>query len=271
MSRRQRLRRVPIQDAVVNLEREGDDAAIRNTGLLRRNLRVRKEEGHCGHGANHHGVPASQDAAVRHVAAQHGARDAAYLDESIVAPRLVRARDAKLHAPAGEVVGQEDVEQGIRQADDGPRQPEQHGSLGHLAGGEQGAGVDGKLAQGEAAAGVGEADGAAGLELLDAEGAGPPVPRRQLREHADHLGVLALSQEELGRFAEPDDGDAERAEEQDEPAHGVHEVSPPAVVPSRAVACGRAGEGGCVSRPNIKVRKGKAVRNEGGAAERSRM
>lgn len=271
MSRRQRLRRVPIQDAVVNLEREGDDAAIRNTSLLRRHLRIRKEEGHCGHGANHHGVPTSQDAAIRHVAPCHRAKDAAYLDESIVAPRLVRARDAKLHAPAGKVVGQEDVEQGIRQAYNGPRQPKQHGSLCYLARGKQGADVDGKLAQGEGAAGVGEADGAAGLELLDAEGAGPPIPRRQLPENADHLGVLALSQEELGRFAEPNHGDAERAEDQDEPAHGVHEVSPSAVVPSRAVACGRAGKGGCVSRPNIKVRKGQGREKRRGAAEGSRI
>lgn len=171
------------------------------------------------------------------MSAYHGAQDAAYLDESIVSPRQVRARDTELHASAGEVVRQKDIEQRVCETDDGPRQPEEDGCEGDLFGDEEGAEVDEEFAHGEAAAGVGGVDDAAGLEFLDGEGTRSFVSICELFEDVDYLGVFALSQEELGGFAEADHGHAEDAEDEDEGTHSVHEIAPSAVVGLCAVAC----------------------------------
>lgn len=52
----------------------------------------------------------------------------------------------------------------------------------------------------------------------------------------DNFGVLALPEQKLGRLAEPNNGHPENTEEEDEGAHGIHEVPPAAVVVLGAVA-----------------------------------
>lgn len=175
MGRRQDLRGVAVQNAVVDLQRERDHAAVDDVAGLRRDLGVPEEDGHCDQTSDDHGVASFEDSSVCHACAHHRPKDAGDLDESIVSPRFVGAGCAELNAPTGQVVWEEDDEEWVSKANDEPGGPEESCRCRNLPGDEQGAEVDEELGHGESAARMGRGDGSTRIKLLDGKRKGPVV------------------------------------------------------------------------------------------------
>ena len=104
---------------VVDVQAEVDHT--REHHILHRsaNLRVREEKCHRDQRARYHRVLPPQPR-VAHVSRQHGAPDAAEVDERVVAPGDVRTGLAERRTSAFEVFGQEDVVQRVRESDQRP-------------------------------------------------------------------------------------------------------------------------------------------------------
>lgn len=86
--------------------------------------------------------------------------------------------------------------------------------------------MDHGLSDGKAVLAVGGLDGAARLQLFQCQGARAVVRGGQELECLDQLGLLANSQEVLGRLAQSHDRDAEHGHDEDNRASGEHDISP---------------------------------------------
>ena len=104
---------------VVNVQAEVDHTRKHHILHRRANLRVREEKRHRDERARHHRILPPQRS-MAHVPRQHGAPDAAEVDKRVVAPGDVRTGLAKRRTSAGQIGGQEDVIQGVRESDQRP-------------------------------------------------------------------------------------------------------------------------------------------------------
>lgn len=233
-ARKTHLGRVRIERAIVDIDGEVNgtgEADVLGGGAHRR---VREEESHGDQSADDHGIPAAEILPVAQEARGDGAEDAHGVCDHVVPPRVVRAVLAGLGAAAGEELGQEDVEQRIREPDQGPGQPDQTGRDAELLGRKQAAQMCDELGHPVPRAAVRRLDGPAGLELLQRQRARPVVLGRDLLERLDHFFVLALGQQVFRRFFQSDHRHSRNAQHEHERPVRVPYV-PPALRVASAV------------------------------------
>lgn len=164
------LGRVRIKRSVVNVQAKADSTA--ESHVLRRdtNRGVSKEEGRGHERADNHSVPSPKQRPVAHVSGEERPKDRADVDESVVPPRL-RDRDAPVCTASLKIGRQEDVEERLGKAHNGPRHPDEDGGDGGLPRGEETSEVDKSLAQGEAVLAVRAGYHPTGIQLLERQAA----------------------------------------------------------------------------------------------------
>lgn len=89
MCTRQHLGRVCVQCPIINIQTEPNRAREANILLGGAYGGVGEEEGAGDEGANDHRVAAAEEGEIAHPAGEHGAKDAADVDEGVVAPCFV--------------------------------------------------------------------------------------------------------------------------------------------------------------------------------------
>ena len=85
--------------------------------------------------------------------------------------------------------------------------------------------MHGKLADGDFALAMGGGDCTTSLKLFEGDVTRAIVLLRHGMKVIDEALFLALAEKELWRFLEPDDCDAEDAEDQDQGRAGIHDVA----------------------------------------------
>lgn len=252
MRTRQDLWRVRVEGAVVDVEAEVDDTSkgrilclradlslvsLNNTlhlGTLTKiketYLRIRKEENTGNQGPYHHRVLTTQHPQIAHPACQYRAPDTREVDQRIVPPRHIRTRLSKLRTPTLQILRQEDVVERIRQPDQHPARPDQPRAHPDPLRSKQASEMDPDFRRRPLTAVSLLTDGAARSHLLEGQRTRAVVFVRDELQCFDGLCVAAFADEELGRFAEAHDGDAEDGHDEDEGSRGVPDVAPSLVV-----------------------------------------
>lgn len=250
--RRKYFRRVSIQRAVVDVEAEVDDTSkgrilcLRadlslvslnnslNPGMLIKiketYLRIRKEENTGNQGPYHHRVLTTQHPQIAHPACQYRAPDTREVDQRIVPPGHICTRLSKLRTPTLQILRQEDVVERIRQPDQHPARPDQPRAHPDPLRSKQASKMDPDFRQRPLTAVSLLTDGAARSHLLEGKRTRAVVFLRDELQCFDGLCVAAFADEELGRFAEAHDGDAEDGHDEDEGSGGVPDVAPSLIV-----------------------------------------
>lgn len=127
-------------------------------------------------------------------------------------------------------IRQEYVEEGVRETDEHPREPDQGGGNGNLLAAEQAAKMDQGLTGREAIAAVSRANIATCLQPLKSQGARTVVLSGQLLKVLDQLLLLTGTEKIFGSFLEADNQDSGKRHGEDQGTTSEHGVSPAPVV-----------------------------------------
>lgn len=95
--------------------------------------------------------------------------------------------------------------------------------------------MDQELAKREAILRVRRFDSSTSFQVLNCEVARAIILLGDRLKVLDNFLISALAQEELGSFLETDDSDSKYSQDCNKGSHGVHEISPAAVVCSGTV------------------------------------